>query len=301
MLLTAADGAVRYEFTIWAAPLPTVKDWQAAFNWPTEGENYLTWVWVKVTNTGPGPVQAALAIDVQRQPQPVSRQERWTLAAGQSVRCTAAIPYLPVAGEKSFGGEDPQVWLDRCTRYWRDLILRAGRIEVPCRKSSEALLAAHVCQLIANDHGVLHGGEGFYDAFYIRDGAYQLLELEEAGLDDVAAKAVESFLSHQRPDGRFESQKDQFDANGQALWTLWQYAQITGNRAWLEKVYPQMRKAADWTIKTRREAPADSSLAASCRPRRPTANFSGTANTTSWAMISGTCAGCCARRMRPAG
>ena len=45
----------------------------------------------------------------------------------------------------------------------------AARIEVPCRKATEALLAAHVCQLIANDHGELQGGEGFYDNFYIRD------------------------------------------------------------------------------------------------------------------------------------
>jgi len=35
---------------------------------------------------------------------------------------------------------------------------------------------------------VLHGGEGFYDEFYIRDGAYQMLELEEAGLIDAARK-----------------------------------------------------------------------------------------------------------------
>ena len=48
-------------------------------------------------------------------------------------------------------------------------------IEVPCRKATEALKAAHVCQMIANDRGEVHGGEGFYDVFYIRDGAYQVM------------------------------------------------------------------------------------------------------------------------------
>ena len=41
VLLTAEDGPVCYEFTLWATPLPSVKDWRKAFDWPTEGENFL--------------------------------------------------------------------------------------------------------------------------------------------------------------------------------------------------------------------------------------------------------------------
>jgi hypothetical protein len=132
---------------------------------------------------------------------------------------------------------------------------------VPCEKSTQALLAAHVCQLIANDHGELRGGEGFYDEFYIRDGAYQVMELEEAGLTDAAAKAIRHYLPTQLPDGRFETQKGQFDANGQAVWALWQYYKITGDREWLSEVYRQMKRAVDWTIQTRRKASADSPFA----------------------------------------
>jgi len=84
------------------------------------------------------------------------------------------------------------------------------------------------------------------------------MEFEEAGLKDTAQKAMESFLSHQRPDGRFESQKNQFDANGQACWALWQYYKITGDQRWLKKIYPLMRRAVGWTLKTIRQAPADS-------------------------------------------
>ena len=135
---------------------------------------------------------------------------------------------------------------------------RAAKIQVPCRKATHAILAAHVCQLIANDHGELRGGEGFYDTFYIRDGAYQLMELEEAGFLDAAAKAVELYLRRQRPDGRFESQANQWDANGQAVWTLWQYYKITGDGAFLNRVYPAMLRAAKWTQQARRQTPADS-------------------------------------------
>ena len=53
---------MRYEFTFWATPLPTVKNWRAAFAWPTEGENFLNWVRVKATNPGAAPAEARCAL-----------------------------------------------------------------------------------------------------------------------------------------------------------------------------------------------------------------------------------------------
>lgn len=256
ILLTACDGDVRYDFTLWATPLPSVKDWQKAFDWPTEGENFFNWIHAKATNAGAAPAEAKLTVD-ERAPHTFA----WPLAPGQSAEAFVCVPLVPSVHSPSPTKEDARLWLDRTAEFWRGLILKAARITVPCKKATEALLAAHVCQLIANDHGELHGGEGFYDEFYIRDGAYQLMELEEAGLPDAAAKAVAVYLKRQRPDGRFESQANQFDANGQALWTLWQYHKITGDREWLEKAYPQMRKAVDWMMKARRQAPPDSPFA----------------------------------------
>ena len=267
ILLTAEDGPVRYEFTLWATPLPNVKDWQKAFDWPTEGENFLNWIVVKATNTGD--LQAEAKVKIEQTGPSVSTADAfaWSLAPGQIAEGVARIPFASVAGTvrsmvaASFAKEDPKLWLERTVAYWRGVMGRTARIEVPCRKATEALLASHVCQLLVSDHGELHGGEGFYDEFYIRDGAYQVMELEEAGLMDTARKALEFYLSHQRPDGRFESQKDQFDANGQAVWALWQFYQITGDRQWLERVYPQMRRAVDWTMEARRRAPDDSPYA----------------------------------------
>lgn len=248
ILLTAHDGDVRYDFTLWATPLPSVKNWQKAFDRPTEGENFLNWIQAKATNTGTAPAEAKLKID-----DVASHSFAWLLAPGQSAEAVVRVPFVPFPEVPSaFAKEDATLWLGRTADFWRGLIVKAARITVPCKKATEALLAAHVCQLIANDHGELRGGEGFYDEFYIRDGAYQLMELEEAGLADAAAKAIAFFLKKQRPDGRFESQSNQFDANGQALWALWQYHKITADRGWLEKAYPQMRRAVDWLMKARR-------------------------------------------------
>jgi hypothetical protein len=51
------------------------------------------------------------------------------------------------------------------------------------------------------------------------------------------------------------------EANGQALWVLWQFWKITGDREWLRRAYPQMRRAVEWVKRARREAPADSPFA----------------------------------------
>jgi len=260
ILITAEESPVRYEFTLWATPLPSVKDWQKAFDWPTEGENFLNWIVVKATNRGTAQAEAKLKIE-QTGPAPRETEFAWPLAPGEAAEGVVRVPFAPVDDPQALVEEDPGLWLERTKKYWEDLILTACRIEVPCRKATEALLAAHVCQLIANDHGQLQGGEGFYDEFYIRDGGYQIMELEEAGLWDAAAKAVDYYLRSQRDDGRFETQSNQFDANGQALWVLWQYYKITGDRQWLGKAYPQMRRAVDWMMEARRRAPADSPFA----------------------------------------
>ena len=269
ILVTAEEGPVSYEVMYWATPMPDAKDWRKAFDWPTEGENFLNWIRIKATNKSEKPVQANVEVGPNAQAKaPRTPEEQsgtkidkvparkyswsWRLAPGGSAEGVARYTFFPIDNPGKYDREDAGLWLKRTAEYWKGVMDRAAKIEVPCRKATEALLAAHVCQLIANDHGEVHGGEDFYDTFYIRDGAYQVMELEEAGFMDAAAKAVELYLVRQRGDGRFESQKNQFDANGQAVWTLWQYYMITGDREFLERVYPQMLRAVRWTMKARR-------------------------------------------------
>jgi hypothetical protein len=256
--LTAEDNHVVYEFTFWATPLPSVKEWEKAFDWPIEGENFLNWIMVKINNTGQTKAEAKLRIERNESSSLTYKAFAQSLSPGEDAETVVSIPFFPIDEKSDFAIEDAKIWLDRTVAYWQGIMSRGTQIRIPCEKATQALLASHVYQLVASDHGELHPGEGFYDEFYIRDGAYQVMQLEEAGLTDIAKKAMESFLSHQRPDGRFESQKDQFDANGQACWALWQFYKITGDRQWLMKVYPQMRQAADWVLEARRQNPLDS-------------------------------------------
>ena len=261
VLLSTEQEGVRYEFTLWSTPLPTAQDWKAAYAWPTEGENFRNWILVRATNLGSNSPLAHLSLKLTTAEE--SRQTTWKfqLAPQESTEICFQTPYEKARISEPGEPKEAHLWLDRTVKFWHNLLEGGARIEVPCAKSTQTLKAAHVCQLIASDHGELHAGEGFYDEFYIRDGGYQLLELEEAGLWEAASKGIAVYLKSQRLDGRFESQSNQFDANGQALWTLWQYWKMTRDREWLNGVYPQMRRAVGWIREARRGVPPESSFA----------------------------------------
>jgi hypothetical protein len=276
VLLTTEEAGVRYEFTLWATPLPTVKNWKAAFDWPTEGENFLNWIQIKARNLGTKHAEASVRLERVGTNAATLAEWRVPLKPRQTATTCFRIPFAQAAGARTaLSAEaaahadmavrapvaEAQLWLKRTIDFWRNLLATGTRLEVPCEKATQALKAAHVQQFIDNDHGVLKGGEGFYDEFYIRDGAYQILQFEEGGFADAARKAVEPYLNAQRPDGHFETQKNQFDANGQALWTLWQFWKITGDREFLKRAYPQMRRAVEWIKQARRQAPPDSPFA----------------------------------------
>ena len=86
------------------------------------------------------------------------------------------------------------------------------------------------------------------------------MQLEEADLMGPVKKTLELYLSRQSGDGHYDSQ-GQFDGNGQAQWVLWQFYKISADRDFLARVYPAMRRAADWTNRIRRQNPPDSPFA----------------------------------------
>ena len=250
MVVTEKEKGIGYEFTIWATPMPDVRDWEKAFDWPTEGQNFAVWIGYKATNYSASPARARLLISRQPEGNTGTHLVDKMLDPGASIQEAARFPFFKIKDQSALMSADYQVWFKRTVDYWNGIKNSIASVEVPEKKATDALKAAHVCQLIANDLGEVRGGEGFYDEFYIRDGAYQVMELEEAGMWDAAKKSVELYLQRQRPDGRFESQIGQFDANGQAVWVLWHYYKMTADRSFLERVYPAMRKAADWTVNT---------------------------------------------------
>jgi hypothetical protein len=250
VVLRAEEDGVVYDSLIWVSPLPTVKDWQKAMDWPVEGEKYLLWVLVKATNTNRQAAQAKASIG--------DRNFAWTLAAGASAK---GVLRKPIGAEGNFDDADADMWLARTVDCWQGLRAKCARIEVPDRKATDAFWAALAYQLISNDRGQYRPGEGFWDNFWMRDSASIAMQYEEVGLWDVVRKGFTFFMPWQRDDGRFDcaydgKQSPEYDGNGQALWAFWQYYRISGDKAWMTEHYPHMRRAVDWIVKARRRSDA---------------------------------------------
>ncbi len=283
----AADG-VDYRVMFWATTLPECENWERAFAWPETTDGYATWILVEASNPHPREIKAAAGIAMLFHHKCLWESQSHILSPGKHIAWAWRVDWRPSAlpgthnlhsgdslsqqpppsealAPMPMPPEEARLWLERTKSFWTNLLAGATCIQVPSLKATLALKAAHVCQLITSDHGEVHAGEGFYDELYIRDGAYQILHLLEAGFVDEARRALERFLPHQREDGRFETQAGQLDANGQALWIFWKFFRMTGDKAFLERVYPHLKRAAMW-IKNARAFEAEDSPFAGLLP-----------------------------------
>jgi hypothetical protein len=71
--------------------------------------------------------------------------------------------------------------------------------------------------------------------------------LDESGRPDLARDALEAWLDTQGPDGCLSPEKDA-DEHCRVLTALIEHAWLTGDRTWAERVYPQVKTAADWLL-----------------------------------------------------
>jgi hypothetical protein len=99
----------------------------------------------------------------------------------------------------------------------------------------------------------VYPGPYIYRRFWFRDAAFILYSLLCAGLKDRVRRALDCFRLRQTAQGYFLSQEGEWDSNGEALWIMRQYCEITGNippQEWKESI----QKAGRWICKKRLSA-----------------------------------------------
>ncbi len=201
-----------------------------------------------------GSVRAGPGLSVRTEGSLVRAHARLEPQADEAV--CFILPYVPmpttdVPDHEVFSAADGASVLNRVESFWQRLLKQGAQLEVPEEKVLETYRASLVHLFIGRDQGEVRGGEGFYDETYIRDGVYQVLALARAGFVDEARRSMDLLLRFQRPDGRFESQKDQYDANGYAMWAPVELFALSGDVGWLASVYPAILKAARWVEQAR--------------------------------------------------
>ncbi|OQA90575.1 MAG: hypothetical protein BWY28_00180 [bacterium ADurb.Bin236] len=142
-------------------------------------------------------------------------------------------------------------------RQWKERLAGTARVEIPDDKLQRAFDVNKAYLLLLWDGDAICPGPFTYHHFWFRDAAYQVTALEKMGFEREAAQVVASYPGRQRKDGFFISQNGEWDANGQAMWTLLQHYKYTGDKKFLETVYPSIVKGAEWIKKKRMSTTSD--------------------------------------------
>lgn len=134
---------------------------------------------------------------------------------------------------------------------WAAQSRRGLRLELPDARLVEAVDANRRFLLLLHDGSEITPGPSTYHRFWFRDAAYMLDALGAYGFHDEVAEVLASYPSRQKSDGFFFSQRQEWDANGAALWTLAQHWRRTHDRALIEGMDDSIAHGVQWIERKR--------------------------------------------------
>ncbi len=90
----------------------------------------------------------------------------------------------------------------------------------------------------------VYPGPYTYKRFWFRDAAFILHAMICMGMENRVEKIIDRFPLRQGPSGYFLSQEGEWDSNGEALWIMRRFCELTGNEPKLKWQWPIYRAAA---------------------------------------------------------
>ncbi len=179
---------------------------------------------------------------------------RWRLPPGARQSLVAKIPYFVERARDAGRLERARTRLFRARtiRFWKQEIGRATGISVDEPRVVDTYRASLVLLLLDSLHRVggrdfTHANFDIYDRFFMRDMAFNMKALIDAGFEKTARNSMLDQLPfYQYPDGMFQSQAHEYDGNGEALWMMGEYVRHTHDLAFARKLFPRIRRSMAW-------------------------------------------------------
>ena len=157
----------------------------------------------------------------------------------------------------------------RAVVYWEKVGLPYGRVQVP-DAGIQALIDSSIRNIwqareIKDGLPAFQVGPTCYRGLWIVDGAFLLEAATILGAGDQARSGVAYEMKFQKPDGGIRVIKNYHKENGIVLWTCVRHAQLTQDKAWLESMWPDLERIAEFIKQLRRrtyenDSPLDDGL-----------------------------------------
>ncbi|MBP2687710.1 MAG: hypothetical protein H6Q81_2615, partial [Deltaproteobacteria bacterium] len=132
---------------------------------------------------------------------------------------------------------------------WERALSGATVLRLP-EKGMQYLFDAAVRSLVLHSPGEVYPGPYTYKRFWFRDAAFILHALLCLGLAGRVERVLDTFPRRQAPTGLYHSQEGEWDSNGEALWILRRYCELTG-RAPKPEWRRSIERGARWIRRNR--------------------------------------------------
>jgi len=169
----------------------------------------------------------------------------YILEPGHAQKVTISVPLTKGKIEK----ECYLNYQETASLAWQESIQGVCSLQIP-DEHFQFLYTAAIRTMILHSPKEVYPGPYIYRRFWFRDAAFILNALLSVGLKKRVRRALDCFSLRQTAGGYFLSQEGEWDSNGEALWIMRQYCEMTGNFApkeWRESV----NRAGKWIYKKR--------------------------------------------------
>ncbi len=169
----------------------------------------------------------------------------YPIDAGESLD---VIVYLPLEKNK-IAKEMPEGNRKTAQLAWKKSLQEQCLLQIP-DEHFKFLYDAAIYTMILHSPKEVYPGPYIYRRFWFRDAAFILHALLCVGLKDRVRRALDCFRSRQTAQGYFLSQEGEWDSNGEALWIMRQYCEMTGTvppKEWQKSI----KKGGKWICKKR--------------------------------------------------
>ncbi|MBI5149312.1 MAG: hypothetical protein HZA28_00875 [Candidatus Omnitrophica bacterium] len=154
---------------------------------------------------------------------------------------------VPLDGKKEQG--KPSSFVALPAARWDAILEDRCRLQIP-DEHFQFLYDAALRTLVLHSPKDVYPGPYTYRRFWFRDAAFILHAMLCAGFTQRVERAIDCFPARQQPSGYFLSQDGEWDSNGEALWIMRRFCEMTGippRPAWLKTI----AKAGTWISRKR--------------------------------------------------
>lgn len=132
---------------------------------------------------------------------------------------------------------------------WKESLGEYCKLNLPS-DSFQYIYEAAIRSVILHSPGEVYPGPYSYKRFWFRDAAFILSAMLSAGMTKRAEKIIDGFFARQTTFGYFHSQEGEWDSNGQVLWVMNKYCQLTATKPKESWIHPIL-KGAKWIVRKR--------------------------------------------------